>query len=79
MRLRDKAPHEFSEVPYTEMPSFKHADVEVVREVDGRNERWPGKQRNVMVWWELANGKAVGWNENPSIGWSFPLITVKKI
>ena len=28
--------------------------------------RWPGKEKNVQVWWELLNGYGVGWNENMS-------------
>lgn len=34
---------------------------------------WPGREKNVNVWWLLRNGIAVGWNENPSRGWSFPI------
>jgi len=35
---------------------------------------WPGTHKNVMFWVELENGYAVGWNESPSRGWSFPVI-----
>lgn len=35
---------------------------------------WPGTQKNVHFWVELGNGFAVGWNENPTRGWSFPVI-----
>ena len=34
---------------------------------------WPGEQKNVFLWVELENGYAVGWNENPDNGWSFPV------
>lgn len=36
-----------------------------------------GKHKNVMNWWLLDNGYAVGFNENPSFGWSFPIIKLK--
>src|ERR1051325_2307301 len=36
---------------------------------------WPGRHRYVSVWYVLSNGKAVGFNENPVRGWSFPVIT----
>ena len=35
---------------------------------------WPGSHKNVYFWVELDNGFAVGWNENPSRGWSFPVV-----
>lgn len=35
---------------------------------------WPGPQKNVMSWVRLENGLAVGWNENPTRGWSFPVV-----
>jgi hypothetical protein len=47
-----------------------------VREEDGWKE-FPGPQMNVHCWWELENGKAVGWNENPATGWSFPVVSMK--
>lgn len=37
---------------------------------------WPGKHKNVYFWVILKNGYAVGWNENPSKGWSFPLVKI---
>jgi hypothetical protein len=40
--------------------------------------RWPGPQKNVFAWVELSNGKAVGWNENPSRGWTFPVVSIKE-
>ena len=58
-------------------PAAKLLDVEVVAEYGHTNNNpkpWPGKHKHVCVWWQLANGKAVAWNENPSKGWSFPVI-----
>jgi hypothetical protein len=40
---------------------------------------WPGKHKDVHVWWELRNGKGVAWNENPSKGWSFPVMIVNHL
>lgn len=50
-------------------------DVEVVEEVDGclPGQGWPGHERNVMWWYKLVNGQIVGFNENPSRGWTFPV------
>ncbi len=46
---------------------------------NGDYKEWPGKHKDVHVWWELENGKAVGWNESPSKGWSFPVITIHNL
>lgn len=40
--------------------------------------KWPGPQKNVFAWVELKNGRAVGWNESPSHGWSFPVVPMPK-
>ena len=68
---------------YDDTAAYKYADIEVVAEhsptVDGDNyQPWPGTHRNVWYWVELDNGKAVGLNENPSRGWSFPVINMKR-
>ncbi len=66
-------------------PAAKLLDVAVVKEhssvqyengelVRAEFKPWPGPHQNVHTWWELANGKAVAWNENPGYGWSFPVI-----
>jgi hypothetical protein len=39
---------------------------------------WPGPHKNVRYWVELDTGYAVGFNENPSHGWSFPIIKLKR-
>lgn len=72
--LTEVAPKEFADDFY---PAFtKHGNVEVVETV--RNRPWPGREKNVKVWWVLANGKAVGFNENLVTGWTFPVITYPK-
>lgn len=63
---------------WDDMPVAKHFNVEVIAEHKSHEKRWPGTQKNVYTWVELANGKAVGWNENPSKGWTFPVISLKK-
>ena len=78
--LRDVAPRELT-LEYTSTRAFKMRDVTVVREYSSLEpgyKPWPGKERNVHVWWVLANGKAVGWNENPARGWGFPVIAYKE-
>lgn len=57
-------------------PAWKYRDVEVLKEFDGRDDRWPGAHKNVFKWFALANGKAVGWNEKPARGASFPVISL---
>ncbi len=84
--LKDVLPIEFFG-EFMKSGAAKHLDVQVVSEkefcfVDGIYEEipfdtWPGPQKHVYVWWILANGYAVGWNENPCRGWSFPVIKYK--
>jgi len=78
--LKDVLPTEFMGGEYVNDKARKHADVQVTATHDPYNGglRWPGSHKNVVIWYELANGKAVGWNENMSRGWSFPVITYKK-
>lgn len=35
---------------------------------------WKGREKNVKFWCILENGNCVGFNENVSIGWSFPIL-----
>lgn len=74
MILRECLPSEFMGCEYETAASRKWADVEVVAKFDSREHPWPGKEKNVNFWYGLANGRAVGFNENPARGWSFPLI-----
>lgn len=79
--LKDVMPYEFSQ-QYLFTPSHKYLDVEVTAVHGEPNSadqaRWPGPQKNVYFWVELANGYAVGWNENPARGWSFPAVRMRK-
>jgi len=69
--------HDLMECTYDNTKARKFADVEVVQSHYSHDTRWPGTQKNVHFWVELANGKAVGWNENPATGWSFPVHVMK--
>ncbi len=74
MKLRDALPREFFNGEYEDTRVMKkYLDVEVVKKHDGCEDAWIGKEKFVYVWWELANGYAVGMNENPSRGMSFPV------
>lgn len=74
-KLRDLLPPEFL-AEYQDTQAAKMLDVTVTKECDATKsgERWPGKHKHVYAWYVLENGKAVGWNENPGRGWSFPVI-----
>lgn len=72
--LREELPHEALDGTFSDLPFNKHLDRCVIAEHYTHEVRWPGKHKNVVVWWELEGGYAVGWNENMAIGWTFPLI-----
>ena len=59
----------------------KHLNETVVKDygVGGEEfETHPFKHKFIHNWCTLSNGYAVGWNENPSIGWSFPVKKLNK-
>lgn len=77
--LADAMSHEFVTGSYDDTKAFRLKDYEVINEFHwgGSNpnqRRWPGTHKNVTYWVILANGYSVGFNENPSRGWSFPVI-----
>lgn len=75
--LRDVLPREATGGEYGPADRFwKHLDRAVIAEHDSFDnpQYWPGREKNVVAWWELEGGIAVGWNENMSRGWSFPVI-----
>lgn len=84
-KLSDWVPREFRGEFY-DTPAAKLLDIDIVQEYrtstgvieNTQFKPWPGKHKNVHFWVLLANGKAVAWNENPAVGWSFPVITVAK-
>lgn len=73
--LKDVLPYEFTRGEFSDTKAFKFADCLVVAE---HEHGWIGPQKNVHVWYELDNGYAVGWNESPSVGWSFPVVKIKR-
>lgn len=76
-RLADVLPPEFMNGAYEESPAMPYAFMPVLAKYHKDQRPWPGTQRFVSVWFVLANGKAVGWNENPRLGWSFPVISYR--
>jgi hypothetical protein len=75
--LKDVMPREMAGDMDT--AAYKLRDVTVVAKhslSDDDWKPWPGSHKNVVFWVILTNGKAVGWNENLSRGWSFPVIRV---
>ncbi len=79
--LKDVMPHEFMGGEYCNDRAYTFRDVEVIQEhslSDNNYVSWPGtRNKNVMFWVKLSNGYAVGFNENPARGWSFPVIKIK--
>lgn len=79
--LKDWLPDDFL-IEYSDTRAASLLDVEVIWEHtiadDGKYVRWPGRHKNVLSWVELKNGLAVGWNENPARGWTFPVMKLKR-
>lgn len=75
-KLRDVLPREFFQ-EFMTTRAAKMLDVEIEQEYglmgDQTWKSWPGPEKNVLNWWKLADGRSVGWNENISRGWSFPV------
>lgn len=74
--LRDVLPIEFCLGEYHDTKAYKFRDVKVIN--SHKDDPWIGNEKKVKVWYELDNGYAVGWNENPSRGWSIPVVKIKK-
>lgn len=73
--LSEVTPKEFSQSgEYDHTKAYKMRYETIVKTNYSDKIAWPGNHKNVSVWWELLNGYAVGWNENPSRGWSFPVV-----
>ena len=81
--LKDVMPTCLADSGYEKTRAYKMKDVLVVKEHCSLTDQdefqsWPGTHKNVYSWVELENGCAVGWNENPTRGWSFPVIKMKE-
>lgn len=79
--LSEVLPKCFLSGTYDKTIAFNLRDMKVVQEHSLFYEQdeyspWPGKHKNVYFWVELENGLAVGWNENPENGWSFPVLNL---
>lgn len=74
MKLKDVLPYEFMRGEYNNCKVMKFADIEVIQEHKSFENPWIGTHKNVHFWYVLENGYAVGFNENPSRGWSFPVV-----
>jgi hypothetical protein len=79
MKLSDALPYEFLGGEYTESKAYALRDEAVAARFHAGEHPWPGRERYVSVWVRLTDGRAVGWNENPSRGWSFPVLSAKKL
>lgn len=77
--LKDCTPKEF-QYEYNDTKAFEFNNIAVVREHRLRQHSvpWIGAHKHVYYWVELENGYAVGWNENPSRGWSFPVVKINR-
>lgn len=57
--------------------AFKLINEPVKRLWDVSERMYPGQHKHVCFWAELANGRAVGFNENPARGYSFPVVRME--
>jgi hypothetical protein len=74
MLLKDVLPYEFMRGEFDNCKAMKFADIKVVQEYESYKKSWIGNHKYVHFWYVLENGYAVGFNENPSRGWSFPVV-----
>lgn len=76
--LVDWLPREFL-LEYHDTKAAKLLDRTVLKSwslggISASDEKEWKPEKNVMNWCMLEDGHSVGWNENPSRGWSFPVI-----
>lgn len=74
IKLKDILPYEFMNGEYDDTKAYKLREKCVQVVFDGSIIRWPGRHKYVYSWVLLVGGTLVGWNENPSRGWSFPVM-----
>jgi hypothetical protein len=76
--LQDILPKEFGHGEFHNTRAYTFRRVKVFKQhkttTKNTEDRWIGTHKNVYVWYELVNGYAVGMNENPSRGLSFPVV-----
>lgn len=77
MLLKEWVPSEFTGGEYDAIPAARLSDAEVVAEFTWHQRLWAfTSHKNVMNWCIVQQADryyAVGWNENPAVGWSFPM------
>lgn len=81
-KLKDVLPHEALGCEYEDHKFREFLDIEVLRGYTydrGNDNLFPFTHKNIHNWWVLENGYAVAWNENPTVGWSFPVKKLKYI
>lgn len=74
--LKIVMPIAFINGEYDTSKAYKMKDIPVVKihyRTSNSYREWPGTHKNVHIWAELKNGYAVGCNENPARGLSFPV------
>jgi len=82
MKLRDVLPKEALSGEYEGAKFLKYLDCEVVQQLNRERHPiygFPFTHANINVWWIIEDRRAVGWNENPKRGWSFPVAKLPKI
>ena len=75
--LRDVLPKEFFNNCY-DPKVVKLLDQEVINEYDPQHSPWIGREKYVVCWWSLENGKAVAWVKDPVRGYSFPTSEIRR-
>ena len=58
---------------FIERNGVKLQDKKVIAEIDGIAIPWVGTHKNVIVWWVVKTGHAIGFNENIAVSYSFPI------
>lgn len=79
MKIRDVLPSEALGAEFSDGEFRRYLNHEVIEEITEYDSRFPFKHKNIHVWWILEDNTAIGWNENPSVGWSFPVAKVKGV
>lgn len=81
MKLREWLPQEALGGEYVNDRHMKFLDHEIIAEYTIAQNKmfksWPGHEKNVLHWCIIKTGQCIGWNENPSKGWSFPVTPAK--
>lgn len=74
--LRDWLPKEALDNPSPQLERLLDKEISADHSHHGAILSWPGRHQHVNNWCEVG-GYAVGWNENPSRGWSFPVVKMR--